>query len=133
VPFNFHLRNSLFAGFGQDNWKVTHNLTLNLGLRYELTTPRGDKNASKNVNFDLLTGTPEIGTNYNTYKGIDNFQPRVGFAWQPGWSPNTVLRGAYDISTYMEGNGVNNMAVVNPPNVELHNELNNSARPCCIR
>jgi hypothetical protein len=126
VPFNFHLRNSLFAGYVQDNFQLTHNLSLNLGLRYELTTPRGDKNAANNVNFDLLTGTPEIGTNYNTYTGIDNFQPRVGFAWQPDWLHNFVLRGAYDISTYMEGNGVNNMAVVNPPNVELHNELNNS-------
>jgi hypothetical protein len=126
VPFGFNLRNSLFAAFAQDNWKLKPNLTLNVGLRYELTTPRGDKDASKNVNFDLSTGTPEIGTNYDTYKGIDNFQPRVGFAWQPSWAPNTVLRGAYDISTYMEGNGVNNMAVVNPPNVELHNELNNS-------
>ena len=83
VPFNFHLRNSLFAGFVQDNYQATPNLTLNLGLRYEVTTPRGDKNPSNNVNFDLVTGTPEIGTNYNTYTGIDNFQPRVGFAWQP--------------------------------------------------
>lgn len=126
VPFNFHLRNSLLAGFAQDDWKATPNLTLNLGLRYELTTARGDKNAENNVNFDLLTGTPEIGTNYNTYKGIDNFQPRIGLAWQPGWAPHTVIRAAYDISGYMEGNGVNNMAVVNPPNVELHNEVNNS-------
>jgi len=124
VPFNFHLRNSLIAGFVQDNWSIRHNLTLNLGLRYELTTPRGDKDAANNVNFNLLTGTPEIGTNYNTYTGIDNFQPRIGFAWQP--IPKIVVRGAYDISTYMEGNGVSNMAVVNPPNVELHNELNNS-------
>jgi Carboxypeptidase regulatory-like domain/TonB dependent receptor/TonB-dependent Receptor Plug Domain len=126
VPFNFHLRNSLFAGFAQDNYRATHNLTVNIGLRYELTTPRGDKDAQANVNFDLLTGTPEIGTNYNTYKGWDNWQPRIGLAWQPGWAPNTVFRAAYDISTYMEGNGVNNMAVVNPPNVELHNEVNNT-------
>jgi len=125
-PFSFHLRNSLLAGFGQDNWRATHNLTLNLGLRYEVTTARGDKNSNSNVNFDLLTGTPQIGTNYDTYTGIGNFQPRVGFAWQPDWSPKTVVRGAYDISTYMEGNGVNNMAVVNPPNVELHNVLNNT-------
>jgi hypothetical protein len=123
-PFNFHLRNSLFAGFVQDNWTVSPTLTLNLGLRYELTTPRGDKDPNNNVNFDLLTGTPEIGTNYKTYTGITNFQPRVGFAWQPSWIPRFVVRGAYDISTYMEGNGVNNMAVVNPPNVELHNENN---------
>jgi hypothetical protein len=126
VPFNFHLRNSLFAGYAQDNIQVAPGLTVNAGLRYELTTPRGDKNAANNVNFDLVTGTPEIGANYNTYTGRDNFQPRVGFAWQPKWAPGAVLRGAYDISTYMEGNGVNNMAVVNPPNVELHNEVNNS-------
>lgn len=126
VPFHFHLRNSLFAGYAQDNYRMTHNFTLNLGMRYELTTPRGDKNSSANVNFNLLTGTPQIGTNYNTYTGRDNFQPRIGFAWEPAFAPETVVRGAYDISTYMEGNGVNNMAVINPPNVELHNEVNNS-------
>jgi hypothetical protein len=116
----------LFAGYVQDNLHVTHNLTLNLGMRYELTTPRGDKNAAANVNFNLLTGAPEIGTNYNTYKGWDDFQPRIGFAYSPDWAPGTVIRGAYDISSYMEGNGVNNMAVVNPPYVELHNEVNNT-------
>ncbi|HEX4039768.1 MAG TPA: TonB-dependent receptor [Acidobacteriaceae bacterium] len=126
VPFNFHLRNSLFAGFAQDNWRATPTLTINAGVRYEVTTPRGDTNSSNNVNYDRVTGTPEIGTNYNTYWGIDNVQPRVGLAWQPSFVPNTVFRAAYDISTYMEGNGVNNMAVVNPPNVELHNEVNNS-------
>jgi hypothetical protein len=126
VPFNFDLRNSLFAGYAQDNIQLTHNLNLNIGLRYELTTPRGDKDAADNVNFNLNTGTPEIGTNYNTYTGIDNFQPRIGFAWQPYDDSKFVVRGAYDISTYMEGNGVSNMAIVNPPNVELNTELNNA-------
>ncbi len=115
TPLSIHLRNSLFGGFVQDNWQVAHNLTLNLGMRYEITTPRGDDKPINNVNFDLVTGTPEIGTNYNTYTGKDNFQPRVGFAWQPDWAPKTVVRGAYDISTYMEGNGLNNMATANPP------------------
>jgi hypothetical protein len=124
APFHFDLRNSLYAGFVQDNWNPTRNLTLNLGVRYELTTARGDKDAGENVNFKLDSGTPEIGTNYNTYKGIDNLQPRIGFAWQPGWVPRMVIRGAYDISTYMEGNGVGNMAIVNPPNTLLHTEIN---------
>jgi carboxypeptidase family protein len=126
-PLNFHLRNSLFGGFVQDSYRVSPNLTLNLGVRYELTTARGDKNASKNVNFNKITGAPEVGTNYNTYTGVDNIQPRIGFSWQPPWNSKTVLRGAYDISTYMEGNGVNNMAVINPPNVIMHDELNNAA------
>jgi hypothetical protein len=117
TPFRFHLRNSLFGGFVQDNWRLTSHLTLNLGLRYEVTTPRGDKTAANNINFDAVTGTPEIGTNYDTYYGRDDLQPRLGLAWQPGFAPNTVVHAAYGISTYMEGNGVNNMAVVNPPNV----------------
>jgi TonB dependent receptor/Carboxypeptidase regulatory-like domain len=122
--FQFHLRNSLFGAFVQDNWRVTSHLTINLGLRYELTTPRGDSESVNNVNFNLFSGAPEIGTNYNTYTGIDNLQPRLGIAWQPEWMPNTVIRAAYGVSTYMEGNGVNNLAVINPPSVIARNEDN---------
>lgn len=127
VPLNFHLRNSLFGGFVQDNYRFTPNITLNLGVRYELTTARGDKDASRNVNFNKTTGAPEVGTNYNTYTGIDNIQPRIGFSWQPSFDSKSVIRGAYDISTYMEGNGVNNMAVINPPNVIMHDERNDAS------
>jgi hypothetical protein len=123
TPLHLNLRNSLWGAFVQDNWKATSDLTLNLGLRYEVTTPRGDVNSQMNVNYNLLTGTPEIGTNYDTYYGRDNFQPRVGFAWR--FAPQTVLRGAYDISTYMEGNGLNNMAVANPPYQVARDENNN--------
>jgi hypothetical protein len=126
APLHFHLRNSLFGGFAQDTYQAASNVTLTLGLRYELTTARGDKNASANVNYNLITGQPEIGKNYNTYTGITNFQPRLGIAWKPSWDPDTVFRAAYDISTYMEGNGVNNMAVVNPPNVIMTDLKNNS-------
>jgi hypothetical protein len=125
TPLAFHLRNSLFGAFVQDNWRITSHLTLNLGLRYEVTTPRGDSNQINNVNFDRFTGAPQIGTNYNTYNGRANFQPRIGLAWQPGFMPNTVIRAAYGISTYMEGNGVNNLAVVNPPFV-VNREANNT-------
>ena len=125
TPFNFHLRNTLLGAFVQDNWRLTSHLTVNLGLRYELTTPRGDSDHNNNVNFDKITGMPQIGKNYNTYTGIDNFQPRIGLAWQPAFLPNTVFRAAYGISTYMEGNGVNNLAVVNPPYV-VNREANNT-------
>jgi hypothetical protein len=124
TPLHFHLRNSLFGGFVQDDWRTTSHLTLNIGLRYEITTPRGDKDSALNINFNKITGAPEIGTNYDTYTGIDNFQPRFGFAWQPQFAPNTVVRGAYGISTYMEGNGVGNMAIINPPNVVTRQEDN---------
>jgi len=125
-PIKFHLTNSLFAGFLQDTYQVRNGLTLNLGLRYEVVTPRGDKTASNNINFDKVSGTPEIGTNYNTYYGIGDLQPRIGFAWSPAFAPGTVVRGAYTISSYMEGNGIGNMAVINPPNSILINQVNSS-------
>ena len=125
-PIHFHLVNSLGAGFVQDDFLAGHGLTLNLGLRYEVVTPRGDRTGGNNVNFDKVTGTPEIGTNYNTYWGVGDLNPRFGFAWQPRWAPNTVFRGAYDISSYMEGNGISNMAVINPPNTLQISQIYNS-------
>jgi outer membrane receptor protein involved in Fe transport len=120
---NKYLRNSLFGIFGQDNWRITNNLTLNLGLRYELTTARATNNG-QDVNFDLVTGAPRIGFGYNTYKGIDNFQPRLGLAWQPHWNSiwarDTVIRAAYGISSFMEANGVNNLPYQNPPFIQAH-------------
>ena len=119
---NKYLRNSLFSFFAQDNWRIKSNLTLNLGLRYELTTARATNNG-QDVNFNLITGTPQIGFGYNTYNGIDNWQPRLGFAWQPqwgAWTKNTVVRGAYGISTFMEANGVNNLPYQNPPFIQGH-------------
>jgi outer membrane receptor protein involved in Fe transport len=125
---NKYLRNSLFGIFGQDNWRIKDNLTLNLGLRYELTTARGTTNG-QDVNFDLITGKPEVGFGYNTYTGIDNFQPRIGVAWQPrwGWAKNSVVRAAYGISTFMEANGVNNLPYQNPPFIQAH-EVNFSGQ-----
>jgi outer membrane receptor protein involved in Fe transport len=114
-----YLRNSLFAAFVQDNWRVTNHLTLNLGLRYEVNTARNTDNG-QDVNFNLVTGVPTIGSGYNTYNGRDNFQPRFGIAWQPGWAKNTVFRAAYGISSFTEANGVNNLPYQNPPFVETH-------------
>ncbi|HLQ52153.1 MAG TPA: TonB-dependent receptor, partial [Terriglobales bacterium] len=123
---NRYLRNSLIAGFGQDNWRITNNLTLNLGLRYELTTPRYEAN-DRAVNFNIFTGQPQIaGTNgasratYESYTGIGNFQPRIGIAWSPDFLRNTVFRGAYGISSFMEANGVNNLPYQNPPFIQAH-------------
>jgi hypothetical protein len=124
---NKYLRNSLFSGFAQDNWRFRDNLTLNLGMRWELITARATNNG-QDVNFDLITGQPKIGFGYNTYNGIGNFQPRIGMAWQPKsdafWARNTVVRAAYGISSFMEANGVNNLPYQNPPFVQAHEVIN---------
>jgi len=118
---NKYLRNSLYGIFGNDTWRLTDHLTLDLGLRYELTTARATKN-KQDVNFDKITGVPTIGSGYSTYTGIDNFQPRLGVAWQPqwGWARNSVVHAAYGISSFMEANGVNNLPYQNPPFIQAH-------------
>jgi len=120
---NKYLRNGLWSVFAADNWRFKDNLTLNIGLRYEVTTARTTNN-NQDVNFDLISGVPTIGFGYNTYKGIDNFQPRIGLAWQPKWggelTRNTVIRAGYAISTFMEANGVNNLPYQNPPFIQAH-------------
>jgi hypothetical protein len=111
-----------FGGYGQDDWRITPNLTLNLGLRYEASTPWVELN-NRQDNLNLVTGAIEyagVGGNsrslYNSVYGLPDFQPRVGFAYSPAWlQGKTVLRGAYTISSYLEGTGTNLRLARNPP------------------
>jgi hypothetical protein len=112
-----HLQNrtSLFA---QDDYKVTPDLTLNLGLRWAYTSPLVEKD-NRQTNFDLVTGEQIFARDGGTeeralykpyYKG---FEPRLGAAWSA--SDRLVLRGAYGISQFMEGTGANLRLPLNPP------------------
>ena len=111
-----------YAGYGQDDWRITPTLTLNLGLRYEASTPWVELN-NRQDNLNLVTGALEYAgvdgnsrALYNSVYGLPDFQPRVGFAWSPAfWAGKTVLRGAYTISSYLEGTGTNLRLPRNPP------------------
>jgi Carboxypeptidase regulatory-like domain/TonB dependent receptor len=115
------LRNSLYAGFVQDDWHATPNLTFNLGLRYEVNTARADAH-NQATNYNLSTGATEIAgmdgnssALYNTYTGPTNFQPRIGFSWKPEIDKNMVVRAAYGISNFSESTGTGNLLFQNPP------------------
>jgi hypothetical protein len=118
-------RANIFAAFFQDDYRVSSNLTLNLGLRWELHTPWVEVN-DRQVNFGLISGQVlQPGQNgvsralYNTYTGWANYQPRIGFAYTPGGS-NLVIRGAYTLSSYLEGTGTNLRLTLNPPYSSEH-------------
>jgi hypothetical protein len=122
TSFVWHQFSWLFAGYGQDDWHITPTLTLNLGLRYEAHTPWVELN-NRQSNLDLITGALELaGQNgnsralYNSVYGLPDFQPRIGFAWSPAaMNGKTVVRGAYTISSYLEGTGTNLRLPRNPP------------------
>ncbi|MFY9570468.1 MAG: TonB-dependent receptor, partial [Blastocatellia bacterium] len=84
--------------FVQDDFKVKPNLTLNLGLRYEYSTPPREKN-NQFANFDPQTGTMifakdgEIFDRALIHPDRNNFAPRFGFAYSP--TSRWVIRGAY--------------------------------------
>jgi hypothetical protein len=111
--------NSIFAGFIQDDWKLTDKLTFNLGLRYENHTPFVEAH-NREVNWDPQTGNFELpGQNgnsnalYNSYNGYGNYQPRIGVAYQV--FQKTTVRASYGLSSFMEGTGLGLRLPQNPP------------------
>lgn len=76
--------------FVQDDWRVRRNLTLNLGLRWDL------EDTAKPPIDNPVAAAAGIHTNVLPLDTL-NFGPRFGFAWTPGASDTTVVRGGYGI------------------------------------
>jgi hypothetical protein len=112
-----HLQNRISV-FAQDDFKVTQNLTVNLGLRWAYTSPLVEKE-NRQTNFDLVTGQQLFAQDggledralYKPY--YHGYEPRIGAAWTA--TDRLVFRGGYGISQFMEGTGANLRLPLNPP------------------
>ena len=89
-----------YAGFFQDDWRISKTVTLNLGLRYEYEPPQVDShNAWGNFDPNSPTGMVQQ-TNGNALYKTDkrDFGPRVGFAWDVTGKGTTVIRAGTSIA-----------------------------------
>jgi hypothetical protein len=96
-PTQRYLRTSDYALFGQTDWKVRPNLTLNLGLRWEYYTPLSEKQGKLTQLDQGPIGSPNpiihvVSQLYPSDR--NNFAPRIGFAWSPEkFNSKLVWRG----------------------------------------
>jgi outer membrane receptor protein involved in Fe transport len=93
----FGNRQQTYGGFVQDDYKLSRTLTLNLGLRYDYTTPITEAH-NQQANFDFATGQLVAAGQNGASAGLvtsdkTDFAPRIGLAWNP-WK-NTVIRAGY--------------------------------------
>jgi hypothetical protein len=111
-----------FDVFAQDDWHLFSNLTLNLGLRYDLNSPVGGRVG----NFDLTKAhvIDNFGPNAVTNAGVkydtSDWGPRIGFAWSPYKTKGTAVHGAFGIFYTPEGNVFNDLGE-NPPILQFYN------------
>jgi len=99
--------------FVQDNIRLTPNLTLNLGLRYEINSPASGPTVG---NFDLRTLTVNTSSRGGVKFDKNDWAPRVGFAWNV--HQNTVVRSAFGIFYAAEGNIFDDLGL-NPPSLAV--------------
>jgi hypothetical protein len=121
------LSNKEMSFFGQDDWKVNANLTLNLGMRWDLftqPTERFDSMSNYNPANDTLTRAGETAANGRDLVNSDrnNFGPSAGFAWAGFKNDKTVvIRGGYAIKYSVDTPGIPGILQANPPSGASYN------------
>lgn len=122
--FNPDLRSQELHPWFQDDWRITHNLTLNLGLRYELMLrPISANNTVANLDYSTPQPTLVMASNAAQYgfpralvnNDYNNIAPRIGIAYLIPGHTNTVIRAGYGIFYQRENDNSFIDLAINPP------------------
>jgi hypothetical protein len=109
LPGQRGMRQSIVGAYVQDDWRVRPNLTLNLGVRYEMSTVPVEAHGNLTNLYQVTDAQPTCARLFTSPTKIScgatgayfsnptlrNFEPRVGFSWDPFKNGKTALRGGF--------------------------------------
>ena len=91
------VRQTIVGTYIQDDWRWRPNLTINLGLRYETATVPSEVHGKLTVLRQLTDASPHLGDPLFSNPTRLNFEPRVGFSWDPFSNGKTAISAGFGI------------------------------------
>ena len=88
-------RQTILAAYIQDDWRWRSNVTVTLGLRYEMATVPTEVQGKLTVLRHITDATPHLGDPLFSNPTLRNFEPRVGLSWDPFGSGKTEISAGF--------------------------------------